>query len=72
MMVLCKKIWETCVWPTDWKRSIYIPLPKKEDARECFNHRTIALISHANEVLLKIIQKRIQPYLEFELPQEQA
>ena len=70
--ILWKKIWETCKWPIEWKRSIYIPLPKKRDIRECSNHRTIALISHASKVLLKIIQKRIQPYLEFEVPQEQA
>ena len=70
--VLCKKIWETCKRPSDWKRSIYIPFPKKEDIRECSNHRTIALISHASKVLLKIIQKRIQPYLKFEVLQELA
>ena len=70
--ILCKQIWEMCKCPNDWKRSIYIPLPKKGDIRECSNHRTIALISHVSKVLPKIIQKRIQPYLESELPQEQS
>ena len=49
------KIWKTCAWPTAWKRSIYIPLPKKGDLKLCSNHRTIALISHASKILLKII-----------------
>ena len=70
--ILGKKIWETCEWPIDWKRSIYISLPKKEDIKKCSNHRTIALISHASKVLPKIIQKKVQHYVEFELPQEQA
>ena len=70
--ILCKKIWETCEWPIDWRRSIDILLPKKGDIKKCSNHPKITLISHASKVLLKIIQKKIQSYLEFELPQEQA
>ena len=73
--ILYKRVWETREWPIDWKRSIYIPLSKKcvrEDLRKCSNHRTIVPLYHTSKVLLKIIQKRIQPYLEFELPQKQA
>ena len=62
LAILCIKIWETCEWPIDWKRSIYMPLSKKGDISECSNHQAMALISHASKVLLKIIQKRIQPY----------
>ena len=69
---LCRKIWDTGEWPTDWKRSIYIPLPKKGDTRICSNNRTIALISHTSKILLKIIQKRIEPYMEREIANEQA
>ena len=57
---LCKKIWETGKWLDDWKRSEYIPIPKKGDARECANYRTIALITHASKIFLKVIQGRME------------
>ena len=69
---LCQKIWQTCTWPKEWKRSIFIPLPKKGDINDCANYRTIALIPHASKVLLKVIQKRLTPYIESQLPDEQA
>ena len=72
MTILCNKIWNTGKWPTDWKKSIYIPIPKKGDARECSNNRTIALISHTSKVLLKIIQSRMEQYVERELSDVQA
>ncbi len=72
MWKLCNQVWISGVWPTDWKRSVFIPIPKKGDARECSNNRTIALISHASKVLLKIIQKRMEPYMERELSETQA
>ena len=70
--ILIKKIWETCSWPTSWKRSVYIPLPKKGDLKLCSNYRTIALISHASKIMLKIIQKRIEKKLEEEINIVQA
>ena len=69
---LCRKIWRTLKWPVDWKRSVYVPLPKKGDTRECANNRTIALISHTSKILLKIIQKRLEVHLRSEIAQEQA
>ena len=69
---LCNKIWTTCTWPKDWKRSVYITLFKKGDPQNCENYRTIALISQTSKVLLKIIQKRLQNFCEEQLPQEQA
>jgi len=59
-------------WPNDWIKSTYIPIPKKGDARECNNNRTISLISHASKVMLKIIQARLEPYVNAELPDQQA
>uniref|UniRef100_A0A4W2BMU9 RNA-directed DNA polymerase n=1 Tax=Bos indicus x Bos taurus TaxID=30522 RepID=A0A4W2BMU9_BOBOX len=59
-------------WPQDWKRSVFIPIPKKGDAKECSNYRTIALISHASKVMLKILQARLQQYVNRELPDVQA
>ena len=56
----CQQIWKTEQWPQDWKRSVFIPIPKKGNAKECSNYRTIALISHASKVLLKILQARPQ------------
>ena len=58
-------------WPQDWKRSIFIPIPKKGNAKECSNYHTIALISHASKVMLKIIQARLQQYMNRELPDVQ-
>ncbi|XP_028666325.2 uncharacterized protein LOC114658417 [Erpetoichthys calabaricus] len=69
---LCQKIWESGKWPRDWKRSIFIPLLKKGDTRDCSNYHTIALIPHASKVLLKIIQEWLRSTIEAELPDVQA
>ena len=69
---ICQQIWKTQQWPSDWKRSVFIPIPKKGTAKECSNYRTIALISHASEVMLKILQARLQQYMNWELPDSQA
>ena len=69
---ICQKIWTTKQWPKDWKRSIFIPIPKKGDRRECSNHRTIALISHASKIMLKILQGRMKQHVDQEIPAEQA
>ena len=65
-------IWKTQQWPQDWKRSVFIPIPKKGNAKECSNYHTIALISHASKVMLKILQARLQQYMSHELPDVQA
>ena len=67
-----QQIWKTQQWPQDWKRSVFIPIPKKGNAKECSNYCTIALISHANKVMLKILQARLQQYVNHELPDVQA
>ena len=72
MHSICQQIWKTQQWPRDWKRSVFIPIPKKGNAKECSNYRTIALISHANKVMLKILQARLQQYVNCELPDVQA
>ena len=59
----CQQIWKTQQWPQDWKRSVFIPIPKKGNAKECSNYRTIELISHASKVMLKILQARLQQYV---------
>ena len=64
--------WKTQKWWQDWKRSVFIPIPKKGNAKECSNYRTIALISHATEVMLKTLQARLQQYMNRELPDVQA
>ena len=69
---ICQQIWKTQQWPQDWKRSVSIPIPKKGNLKECSNYRTIALISHASKVMLKILQARIQQYVNPELPDVQA
>jgi len=69
---ICQQIWKTQQWPQDWKRSVLIPIPKKGNAKECSNYRTIALISHASKVMLKILQARLQQYMNRELPDVQA
>ena len=69
---ICQQIWKTQQWPQDWKRSVFIPIPKKGNAKECSNYRTIALISHASKVMLKIPQARLQQYVNRELPDVQA
>ena len=67
-----QQIWKTQQWPQDWKRSVFIPVPKKGNTKECSNYRTIALISHASKVMLKILQARFQQYVNCELPCVQA
>ena len=69
---ICQQIWKTQQWPQDWKRSVFIPYSKKSNAKECSNYRTIALISHASKVMLKILQARLQQYMNHELPDVQA
>ena len=69
---ICQQIWKTQQWPQDWKRSILIPIPKKGNAKELSNYHTIALISHASKVMLKILQARLQQYMNHELPDIQA
>ena len=64
---ICQQIWKTQQWPQDWKRSVFIPIPKKDNAKECSNYHTIALILHA-----KILQARLQQYVNHELPAVQA
>ena len=64
----CMQIWKTQQWPQDWKRSVFISIPKKGNAKECSNYRTIALISHASKVMLQILQARLQQYVNRELP----
>jgi len=70
--LICQRIWKTQQWPQDWKRSVFIPIPKKGNARECSNYHTIALISHASKVMFKILQARCQQYVNCELPNVQA
>ena len=65
-------MWKTQKWPQDWKRSVFIPIPEKGNAKECSNYHTIALISHASKVMLKILQARLQQYMNHELPDVQA
>ena len=69
---ICQQIWEIQQWPQDWKRSVFIPIPQKVNAKECSNYRTIALISHISKVMLKIFQARLQQYVNCELPDVQA
>ena len=69
---ICQQIWKTQQWPQDWKRSVFFPIPKKGNTTECSNYHTIALISHASKVMLKVLQVRLQQYLNHELPDVQA
>ena len=69
---ICQQVWKTQQWPQDWKRSVFIPIPKNGNAKECSNYRTIELISHASKVMLKILQARLQQYVNHELPDVQA
>ena len=69
---ICQQIWKTQQGPQDWKRSVFFPIPKKGNAKECSNYSTIALISHASNVMLKILQARLQQYMNWELPEVQA
>ena len=69
---ICQQIWKTLQCPQDWKRSVFIPIPKKGNAKECSDYRRVALISHASKVMLKILQDRLQQYVNCELPDVQA
>ena len=69
---ICQPIWKTQQWPQDWKNSVFIPIPKNGNAKECSNYRTIVLISHDSKVTLKILQARLQQYMNCELSDVQA
>ena len=69
---ICQQIWKTQQWLQDWKRSAFIPIPKKRNAKECSNYHTVALISHASKVTLKILQARLQQYMNRKLPDVQS
>ena len=69
---ICQQIWKTQQWPQDWKRSVFIPIQKKGNAKECSNYRTIAVILHTSKVIFKILQTRLQQYVNDELPDVQA
>ena len=72
MHSICQQIWNTQQWPQDWKRSVFIPIPKKGNAKECSNYCTIALISHASKVMLKNLQARLRKYVNRDFPDVQA
>ena len=65
------KLWKTQQWPQDWKRSVFIPIPKKANAKECSNYCIIALISHTSKVMLKLLQARLQQYMDMDMDMEQ-
>ena len=69
---ICQQVWKTQQWPQDWKRSVCIPIPKKGNAKECSNYHTIAHISHVSKEMLKILQNRLQQYVNRELPDVQT
>ena len=69
---ICQQIWKTHQWPQDWKRSVFISVPKKGNAKECSNFHTVALISHASKVMLRVLQARLQQYVNRELPEVQT
>ena len=69
---ICQQIWKTQQWPQDWERSVFIPIPKKGNAKECSNYRTVVLISHTSKAKLKILQARFLQYMNCELPDVQA
>ena len=69
---VCQQIWKTQQWPWDWKRAVFIPIPKKSNAKECSDYHTVALISHASKVMLKILQARLRQYMNCELPYVQV
>ena len=72
LLSICQQIWKTHQWPQDWKRSVFITIPKKGNAKECSNYHTIALISHTNKVMLKILQARLQQYVNCEILDSQV
>ena len=69
---ICQQIWKSQQWPQYWKRLVFIPIPKKGNAKECSNYHTVVLISHASNIMLKTIQSRLQQYMNQELPDVQA
>ena len=69
---ICQHIWKTQQWPQDWKWSVFFPIPKKSNAKECSNYHTVVLISHTSKVMLKILQARLQQYVNQELPDIQG
>ena len=69
---ICQQIWKTQQWPQDWKKSVFIPIPKNGNAKDCSNYRSVALISHTSKVMLKILQARLQQYMNRELPDIQG
>ena len=72
LYAICQQIWKTQQWPQDLERSVFIPIPKKGNAKECSNYHTVALISHASKLMLKILQARLQQYVNREFPDIQA
>ena len=68
---ICQKIWKTQQWPQDWKTSVFIPIPRKGNAKECSNYCTVVLISHTSKEMLKILQDRLQQYMKQEIPDVQ-
>ena len=72
LLSICQQIWKTQQWLQDWKRSVFIPIPKKGNVKECSNYHTIAFISHASKVMLKILQARLQQYMNAEIPDVHA
>ena len=68
---ICQHMWKTQQWPQDWKRSVFIPIPKKGNAKECSNHHPVVLISHASKIMIKILQARLQQYVNREPPDVQ-
>ena len=69
---ICQQMWKSQLWPQDWKRSIFVTIPKQGNGKECSDYRTMALISHTSKVMLKILQARLQPYVNHELPDAHA
>ena len=69
---ICQQIWKTQQWPQDWKRSVFIPIPEKGNAKECSDYHTVELISHTSKIVLKILQARLQQYVNQKLPDVQA
>ena len=69
---ICQQIWKSQQWPQDWKRSVFIPIPNKDNAKECSNYHTTALIAHTSKVMLRILQARLQQYVNCDLPDAQA
>ena len=72
LLSICQQIWKTQQWPQDWKRLVFIPVPKKGNAKECSNYHTIAHLSHVSKVMVKILQASPQQYMNHELPDVQA